>query len=345
MESAKMATTKTPISTLNEYMFRYGQTPHYQIVQSSSGHDTIFKFVVTAGDVKVGCGRSKKEAKHNAAQKALDTLANSDSLVRAQLLLTSGVTSERLASAVDGEASGSVAVSPYAEKVNENSVGALAELCAQNQLDEPVYEICREEGPAHSKTFTMCCKVLTLKEQGVARTKKQAKQISAKLMIDSINEHLAMASPNLISSKAQTQFEKTTTDAKQYRAAIDGYCAIKDKDRGNTAGKNVSQTLSTSHMMLSQLYGHQLSTIRAYALNHTPKETLTMFADGHDISLSFTLIKSNQVGNVMCAASLSTAPELVELGEGPDAGIAEEMASINILRALMIMIAHSKEEG
>ncbi|XP_046393355.1 RISC-loading complex subunit tarbp2-like isoform X2 [Ischnura elegans] len=280
-----MATAKTPMSTLNEYMLRKGFTPQYELITDSAGHDTFFQYVVTAGNVReTGSGRSKKEAKHNAAVKALETLANSDKLVRAQLLVTSGVTTKV---ALDKDDAASVAVSPYAEQVTENSVGALAELCAQQNLKEPEYQLVAESGPAHSKTFVILCQVLTLREQGKARTKKQAKQISAKLMIDKIREHLAMASPLISETRTVKQAEK-------------------------------------------------------FALSHTPKETLEKFAEGNDLPLDYMFMKSN-LGNALCAASLGTTPELVKFGEGPDKSAAEEMASVNLLHALMMMIGRCEE--
>ncbi|XP_046393353.1 RISC-loading complex subunit tarbp2-like [Ischnura elegans] len=335
-----MDTAKTPMSTLNEYMLRKGFTPQYELITDSAGHDTFFQYVVTAGNVReTGSGRSKKEAKHNAALKALETLANSDKLVRAQLLVTSGVTTKV---ALDKDDAASVAVSPYAEQVTENSVGALAELCAQQNLKEPEYQLVAESGPAHSKTFVILCQVLTLREQGKARTKKQAKQISAKLMIDKIREHLAMASPLISETRTVKQAEKVKFEEKNYQAAIDGYCSIKDKDGGSSAGKNVSQTLSTSHLMLQELYGPQLSILRGFALSHTPKETLEKFAEGNDLPLDYMFMKSN-LGNALCAASLGTTPELVKFGEGPDKSAAEEMASVNLLHALMMMIGRCEE--
>jgi dsRNA-specific ribonuclease len=101
----------------------------------------------------IGSGRSKKEAKHDAAKCLLNRL-------NAQ-----GVTS-----ATDPDTVGMLDVSditsPYKGMLQENAVGALQELCMTNDMQVPEYTVTGDEGPPHAKQFTIMCQVSKLKESG-----------------------------------------------------------------------------------------------------------------------------------------------------------------------------------
>lgn len=72
--------SKTPVSLLQELMGKRNITPSYDLLPSSEGigtHSPIFCIKVTTTIVEaVGKGRSKKDAKHEAARNALEKLAN-----------------------------------------------------------------------------------------------------------------------------------------------------------------------------------------------------------------------------------------------------------------------------
>lgn len=69
--------TKTPVMILQELMVKLKCTPEFNLARQSGGtHDPIFEYVVTANNVKAtGHGRSKKDAKHDAAKNVLKRLA------------------------------------------------------------------------------------------------------------------------------------------------------------------------------------------------------------------------------------------------------------------------------
>jgi len=101
----------------------------------------------------IGSGRSKKEAKHDAAQCLLNrlnaqgiTLASDPDTV--DMLDVSDITS------------------PYKGMLQENAVGALQELCMLNDIPVPEYTVTGDEGPPHAKQFTMMCQVSKLTESG-----------------------------------------------------------------------------------------------------------------------------------------------------------------------------------
>jgi RISC-loading complex subunit TARBP2 len=100
----------------------------------------------------IGSGRSKKEAKHDAAKcilKRLNELGSS----------SPDLTPDRMLNVLD-------VTSPYTDKLQENAVGQLQELCMTNEIQVPEYKVTGDEGPPHAKQFTIMCKVSKLEESG-----------------------------------------------------------------------------------------------------------------------------------------------------------------------------------
>jgi len=101
----------------------------------------------------IGSGRSKKEAKHDAAKCLLSRL-------NAQ-----GITSPSDPDTVDVLDVSDI-TSPYKGMLQENAVGALQELCMLNDIQVPEYTVTGDEGPPHAKQFTIMCQVSKLQESG-----------------------------------------------------------------------------------------------------------------------------------------------------------------------------------
>ncbi|XP_049859483.1 RISC-loading complex subunit tarbp2-like [Schistocerca gregaria] len=165
---------KTPVSVLQELMMRRGYTPQYELIVDGTGtHDPIFKYKVTAADITaIGDGRAKKEAKHEAARKALLRLNQPDPAVNVAEV-----------------------ESPYKDKTQENSVGLLIDLCAGHNLPPPEFDLLKDEGPAHAKQFTMSCTVSKNQKIATGRTKKQAKQLAAQKLYQKLRESLGDIPP------------------------------------------------------------------------------------------------------------------------------------------------------
>ena len=68
--------SKTPISTLQEYCQKLGKTPQYDLICSEGrAHQPQFVYTCKVGEfTSEGKGGSKKQAKHEAAQKVLQAL-------------------------------------------------------------------------------------------------------------------------------------------------------------------------------------------------------------------------------------------------------------------------------
>ncbi|XP_033349455.1 interferon-inducible double-stranded RNA-dependent protein kinase activator A-like [Bombus vosnesenskii] len=175
---------KTPVSILHEIMAKNLVTPNYELIHDGGGtHINTFTYRVTCeGLTATGIGRSKKDAKHEAAKAMLEAIAAH----RGYLQLP----------ASPAQSSVRTPLPPTIPEVKRtppdepfiNAVGALQDLCIENNLQEPKYNQINEVGPPHAKIFSIQCTVTTFKEIGIARTKKQAKQEAAKKMLDKINE-------------------------------------------------------------------------------------------------------------------------------------------------------------
>jgi dsRNA-specific ribonuclease len=99
-----------------------------------------------------GSGRSKKEAKHDAARCILKKLNE---------LGTSSPDSSP-----DEIMDISDVASPYKGVLQENAVGSLQELCMTHDIQVPEYKVIGDEGPPHAKQFTVLCQVSKLEESG-----------------------------------------------------------------------------------------------------------------------------------------------------------------------------------
>ncbi|KAL1140794.1 hypothetical protein AAG570_000722 [Ranatra chinensis] len=175
LNKADMTSIKTPVTVLQEHLLKRNQVASYNLIYNGVGtHEPMFKFEVSAGKhTAVGTGKSKKEAKHEAARIVLQKLKSSGEDFTDLVEDTQTITS------------------PYAEVLKDNAVGALTDFCAQHFLPVPKYELTRDEGLPHAKVFCMRCSVSSLSEESTARTKKQAKQLAAHAMLDTLAKCLA----------------------------------------------------------------------------------------------------------------------------------------------------------
>uniref|UniRef100_A0A146MGP0 Interferon-inducible double stranded RNA-dependent protein kinase activator A A n=1 Tax=Lygus hesperus TaxID=30085 RepID=A0A146MGP0_LYGHE len=166
-----MMDSKTPVTILQELLMKKHMVPNYNLILNGVGtHEPIFKYEVSADGYKaVGSGKSKKEAKHDAAHQMLQVMKGVDSAVGA---LPEEVTS------------------PYEGILKENAVGELQDFCMINQLKLPEYKLIRDEGLPHAKVFSWSCTVSSFTTEATARTKKNAKHMAAQDMLLKLKECL-----------------------------------------------------------------------------------------------------------------------------------------------------------
>uniref|UniRef100_H3A0M6 Protein activator of interferon induced protein kinase EIF2AK2 n=1 Tax=Latimeria chalumnae TaxID=7897 RepID=H3A0M6_LATCH len=157
---------KTPIQLLHEYGTKTGKAPAYELEKSEGqAHLPSFTFKVTVAEVTcTGQGRSKKSAKHAAAEAALNILKGDASI---SLSLQDSL----------------VPTAPKQAQNQSNPIGTLQEIAVQRGWRLPEYGIAQESGPPHKREFTITCKVEKFEESGTGTSKKIAKRAAAEKMI------------------------------------------------------------------------------------------------------------------------------------------------------------------
>lgn len=154
---------RTPVSLMQELLSRRGTAPKYELIQIEGAiNEPIFKYRISLASeskfyVAVGSGKSKKEAKHNAAKSVLDQLIGQD---------------EKL-----------ITQKENVFKVDPNPVGQLQEACMTRKWPPPVYETEETTGLPHERMFTVCVYVNVYKEEGMGKSKKIAKREAAQNML------------------------------------------------------------------------------------------------------------------------------------------------------------------
>lgn len=176
---------KTPASIVQEYAAKKRLVPQYDIIYNGISQSKVtFKYSLSLdGYETVGEGTSKKEAKHVAALKLLRQMIDD----KPELL-------ESEFKECDFE---NHVVSPFDHNIKVNAVGQLNDICTNNKLGLPEFNLVREEGQAHAKLFTISCSVASVVEIATHKTKKQAKHLAAvqmvnKLMAIDIDKSLVM---------------------------------------------------------------------------------------------------------------------------------------------------------
>ncbi|XP_059470018.1 interferon-inducible double-stranded RNA-dependent protein kinase activator A homolog [Neocloeon triangulifer] len=164
-------TTKTPVSRLQEISMKMKLAPpEYELTFSrQEGLNPSFTFkCIFNGTSAEGSGRTKRDAKHESA----------DALLR---LLQSDLENESILNVVPDNV-----VLPHSNKVQRNFVGELAEYCLEvlHFAERPVYAEVEASGAAHDPTFTMKCTVSNFSAEAKGPTKKQAKQLAAKQVLE-----------------------------------------------------------------------------------------------------------------------------------------------------------------
>ncbi|XP_055637710.1 interferon-inducible double-stranded RNA-dependent protein kinase activator A homolog isoform X2 [Toxorhynchites rutilus septentrionalis] len=169
MELTSANNMKTPISVLQELLSRRGLTPQYDLMQVEGAvHEPTFRYRVSYQDKDaMGTGKSKKEAKHAAAQALIDKLSG-NSFNEQQHNGTIPIKAENLSGAE--------------EELAGNPIGWLQEMCMARRWPPPTYETETEIGLPHERQFTIACSVLKYREVGKGKSKKIAKRQAAQLM-------------------------------------------------------------------------------------------------------------------------------------------------------------------
>ncbi|XP_029461753.1 interferon-inducible double-stranded RNA-dependent protein kinase activator A [Rhinatrema bivittatum] len=165
---------KTPIQLLHEYGMKTGNIPVYNFEKAEGqAHIPSFTFKVVMGDVIcTGDGKSKKIAKHKAAEAALNILKGDSSI------------SFPVLNSVERDV-------PTEQQNQTNPIGTLQEMAVKRGWRLPEYSLAQESGPPHKREFTMTCRIEAFVETGTGTSKKVAKRIAAEKLVNKLQNLLA----------------------------------------------------------------------------------------------------------------------------------------------------------
>ncbi|XP_030761236.1 RISC-loading complex subunit tarbp2-like [Sitophilus oryzae] len=170
--------TKTPVMVLQELTIQKGfAPPDFQIVFSNSGtHENRFDYMVAvAGITASGTGPSKQVGKHDAAHNALKILE--------EMGIYKPSENPVAEFKVPFKESGG---SPF--KTALNCIVELQNICIEKKIPAPEFNEVSSVGPPHAKEFTFECKIASIMTEAKANTKKLAKQLAAKEMLERMKD-------------------------------------------------------------------------------------------------------------------------------------------------------------
>ncbi|XP_036337282.1 LOW QUALITY PROTEIN: interferon-inducible double-stranded RNA-dependent protein kinase activator A homolog [Rhagoletis pomonella] len=156
---------KSSVSALEEYCAKNKlPKPHYEYIDEDDGS---FACQITVMDTEAeGRGRSKRDAKHQAAFAVIKRLRLTD-----------------MPDLVDDSDVGI----PTTDVVVQ-----LRDYCVQHQMPLPTFEIVQQAGTPDAPEFTALCAVASIRRYGVSEKKKDARQKAAyemlRIIVDDVNK-------------------------------------------------------------------------------------------------------------------------------------------------------------
>ncbi|XP_015112148.1 RISC-loading complex subunit TARBP2 isoform X2 [Diachasma alloeum] len=323
MQIARMQ--KTPASILQEMMVKKGIVPNYELIHDGGGsHENTFTYrVMCDGLFATGTGRCKKDAKHAAAANMLDAIVKHQGLL--PLPASPAKSPVRAPPPLPKP-------EPYVQDPNGrfvNAIGALQDLCAENELQDPVYNTISDVGPPHARIFTMQCAVASFREEGISTTKKQAKHLAAKKMLQRITEVVEDASKSSVIPllKRTGGLEDGGFEAANERAKKN----FLDQKVPHTKKMNLGAKLSDFHNRLRLSYSENvrkntseklkefedlLNECREMEESSTFEELKVKFQESLN-PLNITVYQG-VVNERFQVLSLDTTPEIIEMSWGDE---------------------------
>ncbi|XP_035720461.1 RISC-loading complex subunit TARBP2-like [Vespa mandarinia] len=332
--------SKTPVSILQEMMVKMQMIPNYELIHDGGGtHVNTFTYRVTCeGLSATGTGRSKKDAKHEAAKAMLEKIAAH----RAYPQLPASPAQSPIKTCIPTVIPASPRIPPNEPFVN--AIGALQTLCAENNLQEPEYIPINDEGPPHARIFTYQCVLSTFKEEGIATTKKQAKHEAAKKMLNRIKELVSVNYPEFLDNDEQSQLK--INDMISNSIAEARYPQLnRFSSKKVNLGLKISDyhiKLKNSFMTIRQELLTNLQSIRhdtsdynmVNTILYRLQEILTPLA----IQVTITLLNSINPDIFVVSIETDTSPSIVQCSSGTTKKEAEYKAVLNLIDSIILLL-------
>lgn len=176
---------KPPVTALQEYCAKKGAPlPKYTCMDANDGSKSFMCSVEALDRSSYGNGRSKQEAKHDAAANLIQEVK----VTHPDILL--------------------IPQAPHEAIPTTDAVITLRDICVQQNHPLPIFDIIQQAGPAEAPEFTVLCQLASIKRYGVANTKKAARQKAA-LEILKIVQSVPRSKEGLQLAPVQNQIEET----------------------------------------------------------------------------------------------------------------------------------------
>ncbi|KAK2587046.1 hypothetical protein KPH14_011000 [Odynerus spinipes] len=334
---------KTPVSILQEMMVKKHMVPDYVLIHDGGGtHMNTFTYRVTCeGLSATGTGRSKKDAKHEAAKAMLETIAAH----RGYPQLPASPAQSPVRTPLPAAAPASPRIGANVPFVN--AIGALQALCIDNTLEEPQYIPISDEGPPHARIFTYQCVLSTFKEEGIATTKKQAKHEAARKMLNRIKD--LVDDPNLLQRNTKNSQSKIS-DIIASNIAKERYPEL---SKLPTKKVKLGLKISDYHIKLKNSFTPDeckelLEHLNSIIVNSDKKDvdeivnfTQNKFQDilaTSDVEITVETLQTSKEGIFMVAMRLSASPILVQCGTGKTENEAKFNAILNLINTIICLL-------
>nr|AVK59465.1 R2D2-PAb [Nezara viridula] len=308
--------SKTPISLLQEYLVKEGILPCYQLIDCESGtHEPCFSYEVKAkGLIAIGKGRSKKEAKQEAAKKLLLQL-NGEAIWKKEIPI----------------------ISPHVPSVKGNAIGALQEYCVQHRISYPQYEYISADVDLTPQVFVVRCTVLTHSAEGKASTKQQAKHIAAQAvlsMLQKVEENVIDMSSNIVKEKKEltvTTYDKTS---EAFQKTLN--------ERPLTSTNTMKNLLDFADYFKKEIGSRSpaLTSLKnideLIEAHNDPEGLFRLIMDQLGYEFKFEFLNSKDSGDCLCSL-LVKKMSINCIGAGKSKNDAQKEAAINALKVLVVM--------
>ncbi|KAI4494379.1 hypothetical protein M0802_008871 [Mischocyttarus mexicanus] len=325
---------KTPVSILQEMMVKSKMIPNYDLIHDGGGtHVNTFTYRVSCeGLTATGTGRSKKDAKHEAAKAMLEKIAAH----RAYPQLPASPAQSPVRSPIPTAIPVSPRIPPNEPFVN--AIGALQSVCGDNSLEEPKYISISDEGPPHAKIFTYQCILSMFKEEGIATTKKQAKHEAAKKMLNRIKDLVVINYPELMIDEHDIISSRST--------ALSLYTQL---SKISPKKVNLGLKISEYHIALKQYVItmcidilKDLKSIKLDVDNCKSSDNilsrLQKILTPLAINLNIRSFNSAEPDNFIVCMYLDTSPSIVQCGVGVSKEEATRKVIVNIIDTFILLL-------
>lgn len=204
---------KSAVSSVNDIAYQSGWTVNwFEESETGPAHAKIFSVKATMGPYEVnGSGRSKKNAKQDAAQLLLaqvtgneiaDMIGLPPSFTAGQTGNTSEDYGPQLPKVSDEK------TIPAGQSGGDNPISELDHVAKKHKLGEPQYITICENGPLALQRFDIKVKVNNMEASGLGRSKKVAKRNAAQAML----AQLSKAKVGIQPPKKRIMFVKASSE-------------------------------------------------------------------------------------------------------------------------------------